>query len=148
MRFGEALALRWLDFNSPACELAISHTLYRLKLKEPKTPSSSRVLKLPSMAARALVEHREQSSFPGDEDYIFCRGDGRPLSASALRRHLYKAMDRAGIERVKGQFGFDIFRHTAGSLIYAKSGDLKLVQEQLGHSDISTTSDIFVHLDD
>lgn len=33
-------------------------------------------------------------------------------------------------------------------MLYNKSRDLKLVQGTLGHSDISTTSDIYVHLDD
>jgi integrase len=57
-------------------------------------------------------------------------------------------MDKVGIERVKGKYGPHIFRHSAGSLLYAKSRDLKLVQSTLRHGDISTTSDIYVHLDD
>jgi integrase len=57
-------------------------------------------------------------------------------------------MDTAEIKRVKGQYGFHIFRRSAGTLLYAKSRDLKLVQGTLRHADISTTSDIYVHLDD
>jgi integrase len=57
-------------------------------------------------------------------------------------------MDAAKSKRVKGQYGFHIFRHSAGTLLYAKSRDLKLVQGTLRHADISTTSDIYVHLDD
>jgi len=148
MRFGEALALCWSDFDAETQELRISHTLYRLERKEPKTPSSNRALKLKTVIAVLLEAHREHSAFRGERDYIFCRRDGRPMNSNALRTHLYRAMDKAGIERTKGKFGFHILRHTAGSLIYAKSGDLKLVQEQLGHSDISTTSDIYVHLED
>jgi integrase len=94
-----------------------------------------------------LVEHREGSAFQAAEDFIFCRPDGQPLNPSALRTHVYLAMDAAGIPRSKGTCGFHIFRHTAGSLMYARSHDLKLVQSALGHSNISTTSDIYVHLD-
>ena len=65
----------------------------------------------------------------------------------ALQSHLYKAMDAAKIQRVERKYGFHIFRHTAGTMIYSKSRDLKLVQGTLGHSNISTTSDIYVHLD-
>src|SRR5436190_15794166 len=43
---------------------------------------------------------------------------------------------------------FLFFRHSAGTLLYEKSRDLKLVQGTLRHSDISTTSDIYVHLGD
>jgi integrase len=148
MRMGEALALRWMDFDVTRLELSINHTLYRLKLKQPKTKSSKRPLRLAPSIAELLVSHREQSAFQAEDDFIFCRADGRPLNPTALRTHLYDAMDSVGIKRVKGQYGFHIFRHTAGSLLYAKSRDLKLVQNTLGHSDISTTSDIYVHLDD
>lgn len=57
-------------------------------------------------------------------------------------------MDAAGIHRKKGQYGFHIFRHTAGSIINAKTRDLKLVQETLGHSQIVTTANVYVHLDE
>lgn len=148
MRMGEALALRWMDFDATRSELSISHTLYRLRLKSPKTESSMRSIRLVPVIAELLASHRRQSAFQADTDFIFYRADGRPLNANVVRRLLYKAMDAAEIKRVKGQYGFHIFRHTAGSLLYAKSRDLKLVQNTLGHSDISTTSDIYVHLDD
>jgi integrase len=57
-------------------------------------------------------------------------------------------MNRAGISRVNGKHGFHIFRHSAGTLLYSRSRDLKLVQGVLGHSGISITSDIYVHLED
>ena len=55
-------------------------------------------------------------------------------------------MDRAGIERQARSHGFLIFRHTAGSNVHTATGNLKLIQEFLGHSRISTTSDIYVHV--
>jgi integrase len=148
MRMGEALALRWVDFDAGRLELTIAHTLFRWRLKQPKTESSKRPLRLVPAVASLLVSHRRRSAFQSDGDFIFCRADGRPLNATALRNHLYKAMDGAGIERKRGQYGFHIFRHSAGTLLYEKSRDLKLVQGTLGHADISTTSDIYVHLDD
>jgi integrase len=36
--------------------------------------------------------------------------------------------------------------HTAGSIVHAETGDLKLAQELLGHSRIATTSDIYIHV--
>lgn len=148
MRVGEGLALRWVDFDSVRLELSINHTLYRQRLKEPKTEGSRRPLRLVPAVAGLLAAHREQSKFAADKDFIFCREDGQPLNPSALRNHLYKAMKAVGIQRTKRQHGFHIFRHSAGTLLYAQSRDLKLVQGTLGHADISTTSDIYVHLDD
>jgi integrase len=40
-----------------------------------------------------------------------------------------------------------LFRHTAGSLLEKKTGDIKRVQEQLGHADIGTTADIYTDID-
>lgn len=57
-------------------------------------------------------------------------------------------MDKAEIKRVTRKYDFHIFRHSAGTLLYTKSRDLKLVQGTLRHTDLSATSDIYVHLDD
>jgi integrase len=148
MRVGEGQALRWMDFNSRACEISINHTLYKGKLKDPKTEGSKAKIRLAPQIAALLLAHKSGSSFQAMEDFIFCRKDGSPLYVKVIRRHLYKAMDKVGIKRVKGKYGHHIFRHSAGTLLYAKSRDLKLVQGTLRHGDVSTTSDIYVHLDD
>jgi len=148
IRLEEGLALRWMDFEAATCELQINHTLYRNQLKQPKTESSRRAIRLVPAIAGVLAAYREQSAFQATTDFIFCRPDGNPLNPRTIRRHLYKAMDRAEIPRVSNKYGFHIFRHTAGTLMYIKSRDLKLVQGALGHSNISTTSNIYVHLDD
>jgi integrase len=57
-------------------------------------------------------------------------------------------MDEAKITRLKGQHGFHIFRHSAGSILYKRSRDLKMVQGALRHADIATTSGVYIHLDD
>jgi integrase len=148
MRMGEALALRWMDFNATKSELSINHTLFRQKLKQPKTECSKNTIRLDPRIAAKILSHQRQSAFQAPDDFIFCRPTGSPLNTELLRKNLYEAMDTAEIKRVKGQYGFHIFRHSAGTLLYAKSRDLKLVQGTLRHADISTTSDIYVHLDD
>lgn len=147
-RIGEIMALRWQDFDPVRLQIEIRHTLYRGNLKRPKTESSKGGVKLPPVIAELLCAHRDQSAFQAPTDFIFCREDGRPLAQTALRSRLAKAMDSAGIERVKGQHGFHAFRHSAASLLYARSRDLKLVQSTLGHSNTRTTSDTYVHLSD
>jgi len=149
MRLGEALALRWLNFNEDRSELSVTHSLFRGTLKRPKTEASRRTLHLPQAMARLLIEYKAESQFTAPGDYIFCRGDGKALDSRHLReRVLYPVMDALGVRRNKRQYGFHIFRHTAGSIINARTRDLKLVQGTLGHSRISTISDIYVHLDE
>ena len=43
--------------------------------------------------------------------------------------------------------GFHAFRHSAGSVVYKERRDLKATQKLLGHSNIGTTADIYVHTD-
>ena len=148
MRIGEALALRWMDFNATKSELTINHTLHRFKLKKPKTETSFGTIRLDPRIAALLASHKDWSSFAKRDDFMFCRPDGRPLNQSALRNHLYAVMDALEIPRDSGKHGYHIFRHSAGTLLYAKSRDLKLVQGTLRHADISVTSDIYVHLND
>ena len=57
------------------------------------------------------------------------------------------ALDAAGIVRGERTHGLHLFRHSAGSIIHAATGDLKLAQEQLRHTQISTTSDIYIHVE-
>jgi len=57
-------------------------------------------------------------------------------------------MKAAGIIRVSRSHGFHIFRHSAASILYAERGDLKQTQEFLGHARISTTADVYTHVDD
>jgi integrase len=152
MRMGEGLALRWVDFTPSTCQLFIRHTLYNGKLKSPKTKASKSVFRLEPPVAGLLVWHRGRSSFQAPEDFIFCGRAGNPLQSIVLRKNLYEAMDTLkgdlAIKRSERQHGFHIFRHSAGTIVYDKSRDLKLVQGTLRHNDISTTSDIYVHLND
>ena len=78
---------------------------------------------------------------------VFCGPDGAPLNPDVLRRDvLSPALDRLRILRVKGASGFHAFRHTAGSVVEARTGRLKLAQRLLRHSNISTTADIYTHV--
>ncbi|HJQ27241.1 MAG TPA: site-specific integrase [Blastocatellia bacterium] len=149
VRLGEALALRWTDIDFDARELYIRNGLWKGKLKPKlKTKASERMFHVPGALADLLLAHRSRSSFNGPEDFIFCNSVGQPFDPDNLRhRVLYPVMDALGIEREKRRHGFHIFRHTAGSVLHGMTGDLKLVQETLGHSRISTTADTYVHLD-
>lgn len=60
---------------------------------------------------------------------------------------LRPAMDAAGINRGVGTHGFHIFRHSAGSIVYDRTRDMRLAQELLRHTQIATTSDTYVHVD-
>jgi integrase len=147
LRLGEVLALRWGSVDFLEHRLSVTHSLWRDQLVTPKTEASVRNIHLPASLIDVLRSHKDISSFIGNGDFVFCKRDGAPLDPNYLRKKvLYPAMDLAGIERKPRAHGFHMFRHSAGSIVHAKTGDLKLAQELLGHARISTTSDIYVHV--
>jgi Phage integrase family len=58
---------------------------------------------------------------------------------------LYPTLDRLGIARNSRAAGFHTFRHSVATIVNQKTGDLKLVQKLLGHSNLSTTADVYKH---
>ncbi len=149
VRAGELLAFRWFNLDEKSQRLQITHSLWRGQLVRPKTQSSRTTLYLPNELLEILLQHKERSAFTQPDDFIFCKEDGSPCDPDYLRNKvLYPAMDRAGIKRIPREYGFYIFRHSAGTLVHKETGSLKLAQRQLRHSNISTTADTYVHPDD
>jgi integrase len=147
LRLGEVLAVRWGNIDFLDQILSVTHSLWRDQLVKPKTEASARSIHLPASLVDVLLSHKDRSPFTGPADFVFCKRDGAPLDPNYLRKKvLYPAMELAGIERRARAHGFHMFRHSAGSIVHAKTGDLKLAQELLGHARISTTSDIYVHV--
>ena len=54
-----------------------------------------------------------------------------------------KLLAKSGLKRIR----FHDLRHSCASLLYAHGVSLKDIQEWLGHSDFSTTANIYAHLD-
>jgi integrase len=147
MRVGEACALRWQDLNFQTKTMTISYTLYRGILQDPKTEASVRSYELPDGVMYDLLYHRQSSSFKHDNDFIFCIAEGRPLNDNFLRKHvLHPAMLKVEIQPGSYSQGFHIFRHSAGSILYDRTGRTKMVQKLLGHSREQITADTYIQL--
>ena len=59
---------------------------------------------------------------------------------------LYPTLDRLQIPRPARSSGFHAFRHSAATVVSAETGNLKLAQNLLGHSQLATTADIYTHV--
>jgi len=71
------------------------------------------------------------------EMYLFANREGKQLSKRTLQKAFKKCLEMAGLE---SHYSIHCLRHTYGSHLYKASGhNLRLVQEQLGHSSIRTT---------
>jgi integrase len=115
-------------------------------LVPPKTIGSVRTIPLGDHLAQVLAVWRNDSERTGPEDFVFCNGEGKALNPDVLRKDvLYPTLDRLQIPRPTRAAGFHTFRHSAASFINAQTGNLKLAQRFLGHSQLSTTADIYTH---
>jgi integrase len=145
-RLGELLAIQWRHVDLDVQKLEIRQSLWEGQLVQPKTEGSVRVIYFGPLLLAALTSQRQNSNQNGPEDFVFCKEDGSPLNPDVLRRDvLYPTLDRLGIARSRRAAGFHTFRHSAATIVNQKTGNLKLVQKLLGHSNLSTTADVYTH---
>ena len=107
--------------------------------------NKERLVPVGSMAVRAVREYLKiRSSFEGSEsgEYLFLSKSGKPLSADELREILDRYIQL--VARTKG-YSPHAIRHSFATHFLSRGGDLRAVQEMLGHSNLSTT-EIYTHL--
>ena len=146
MRIGEALALRWEDVDFRRRALRIRRTIVRLGdskrsyvQNSAKSHSSNRVIPLSSYACTLLEDMRRNDSFDG---FVFHKRDGSFMSYEASRWWMKKACDEAGVE----YYGQHTFRHTFATNCYERGCDIKVLSKLLGHSDVTITYNVYIHL--
>lgn len=76
-------------------------------------------------------------------NYVFTWPDGREISPDYVTGHFSALLKKNGLEHIR----FQDLRHTTASLLLSNGYQLKDIQEWLGHSDISTTANIYGHLE-
>ena len=92
------------------------------------------------IAIRAWLGEREKTASSGA---LFVNRDGKPISARAIEYLVSKWAVKQGIS---SHVHPHVLRHSFASHLLQSSGDLRAVQEMLGHASISTTQ-VYTHLD-
>jgi integrase/recombinase XerD len=80
---------------------------------------------------------------PGYEDTLFLGRRGRELTRQMVFTMLRRTTHEAGIRK---QVSPHTFRHSFATHLMESGADIRVVQEMLGHSSVSTT-EIYTHLD-
>ena len=152
MRQGELLGLHWRDVYLDQETLQIRSQLQRGRtLGEPKTAKSRRQISLPNLAVEALRRHYgrqlKERVEAGPEwvesDLVFCNAKGNPMNPSNLRsRSFIPLLKNADLPVIR----FHDLRHTSATLLLGLGTNPKVVQEILGHSQISVTMDVYSHV--
>jgi integrase/recombinase XerC len=131
LRLSELCGLRWRDYEA-------GEGLLRVLGKGGKT----RVVPVGRHARQALAEWRDETG-GGPEAPVFPGRGGAPIAPRTVQQRLRLLAQRQGLwKRVHPH----LLRHSCASHVLESSGDLRAVQELLGHADIATTQ-IYTHLD-
>lgn len=162
MRRGEIIALEWsdLDFAKNSVHINKSTTVVNGKplTKKPKTASSIRTISVPASVMTIAKEWRkEQLSYRmaigiqwvGD-NYIFIQWNGKQMYPDTPYTTFKKIIRRYNnsVETESEKLP-DIplhgLRHTSATLLISQNVDVRTVSGRLGHSQTSTTMDIYSH---
>lgn len=154
MRRGEILALRWrnvdLERGTVRVVESLEQTKAGLRFKAPKT-EKARAIALPRYAIEELRrlkrEQAEQLLALGvrqtAETLVCAREDGEPLQPRSLTHEFSRLVARMkDLPRVR----FHDLRHSHATQLLATGVHPKVAQERLGHSTISTTLDLYLHV--
>ena len=107
-----------------------------------KVPKGKLVRSVPMMAAvvDALGRMKEREHFTADDDLVFVSTTGSYLDSWAMRRRFYRAIERAGLRRIR----FHDLRHAFGTAAIGVL-DAYRVQSYMGHQHYSTTQRYLHH---
>jgi integrase len=151
LRRGEAAGLRWSDLDLDAGTLTVTGQLQqlggRLVAGPPKSAAGRRVIALDKTTITALCEHRFRQQAErtaagtrwAETGYVFTTRAGKPVGPDRMTRLFRRLVAESGLPPVT----LHGLRHGAATLALAAGTDLKIVQDQLGHSTITLTADTY-----
>lgn len=151
MRIGEVCALQWEDVDLEEKVIRVNKTIQRIYIDDettgkmktellistPKTKSSQREIPIVPKLFKMMKDFAKICR----PDYFVCSGTTAPIEPRTYRNYYLKKLEEFGLPRLK----FHGLRHTFATQLIASKADVKTVSTILGHSDISTTLNTYVH---
>ena len=149
MRIGEICALKWSDINVDEGIISVRRTIERIYIIEgekkhtelvidtPKTKNSRREI---PMSKDLLAIIRPLKKVVNDEFYVLTN-DERPTEPRTYRNYYNALMEKLGVPKLK----YHGLRHSFATRCIEAGCDYKTVSVLLGHSNISTTLNLYVH---
>ena len=154
-RRGELLGLEWKDVDFDSCVISVRRTSCYTAQKgvytdTTKTRKSQRSIKFPNAIIELLKkfkleqdgEARKLGSKWVDTDRLFVKWNGEPMNNNTPYFWLNEFCEKHGLPF----YGIHSFRHLFASMLVNEGVDVVTVSGALGHSAVSTTSNIYCHM--
>lgn len=163
IRKGEIRGLKWSDVDFIKGEITINRTVNNIALYEngkvvgwkiieqpPKTKNAIRTIPLPKNVLIKLKAYKKEQNkhilYMGEaynnNDYVFANIKGNVIEEKTPGRRLNTILKHINIEPIK----FHALRHTYATRLFEAGVPPKTVQHLMGHSDITTTLNIYTHV--
>ena len=141
IRIGELCALQWEDVHDEC--IVISKTFHRiqngehtiLEVTEPKTETSNRVIPLPLFFQMTINQYRKVKG------NVLVNRNGKPVEPRLMQLTFEKMIKACNLPKTN----FHALRHTFATRCVEAGFDIKSLSEILGHADVKTTLNKYVH---
>lgn len=143
MRLGEIQGLQWKDinFNFKTININKSWNSEENIIQPTKNESSNRIVRVNEDILNIILELKGNES-----DFVFLNQYKTMPTSSAVNKTLKNSLKTIGIN--KSKFHFHSLRHTHVAYLLAEGVDIYIISKRLGHSNISTTTNVYSYLID
>lgn len=148
LRSAELCALQWGQVDLVKKQIRVVQALSKgidketgkeiTIIKAPKTQSSIRTIPLPDRAVNCFTQIKQMRGEVKSEDFVIT------TRVRNLSRVLDTMLQRSGCKVTK--CGLHALRHSYGSMLLSQGVDIKVISMLMGHSDITTTANIYVNV--
>lgn len=155
VRLGELMGLDLENIDFKNKEISVNKSSQYLAstgvyTKTPKTPSSYRHISIPDSVIEILEEYKlwynDQKLFYGElwtnSNRLFVQSDGKPMHPSTISKWFVKYVGQIGLPVINFH---GLRRHTNATLLISQNIDVAVVAARLGHAQITTTYNFYVH---
>ncbi len=149
MRIGEICALKWSDINLSAATISVNKTLERIYISDatpakteivissPKTTNSRREIPI----GKGLLKILRPIMAVVNSDFYVITNEAKPTEPRTYRNYYKHLMESLNLPAMK----FHGLRHSFATRCIESMCDYKTVSVILGHSNIATTLNLYVH---
>lgn len=152
LRRGEMTGLLWKNVNFDQKTITISENRVQTskgdQKKDPKSEAGKRTISVGDKALDALREVKSiydeacKSPWFNDSGYVLFKADGNPYRPDCITQLWGRFAQRIDLPYIR----LHDLRHSNATLMIAKGVSAKVVQHRLGHADVSTTLQRYVHV--